>query len=140
VPTCSPWLDLDDPEDAARVPCDPDEFAPGVLAAKIAEASHLLSAATGGRWPGICTDTIRPCASGCGGVQYLDYSRGGARPLPTGGCRCGGMGGVGCTASGVALPRRPVVEVVEVKIDGHTIDPATYRLVDRSVLTRPGAG
>lgn len=139
MPLCSPWLDLDT-DDVALCRCSVDDFEDGLLAAKIVEASHLLYYATGERFPGICTDTIRPCAAGCGGVQYLAYGRGGSRPIGVDECGCRGLGGTGCTATGVALPRRPVLSVDEVRIDGQVVDPSTYRLADRHVLMRQGAG
>lgn len=146
--TCSPWFDPSDPDQvAAFMPCcDPDGVSPALLEVKVAEASHLLNLAVGGMWPGRCEDTIRPCGACCG-VQWLAYTAaGGARPLPLTpqggfcGCGCGGLGGTGCTATGIRLPRQPVLAVDEVKIDGQVVDPAEYRLSNGVLLRSDGSG
>lgn len=132
---CAAWLDVDD-EGAEVYLCGAtaEDFATGVLAQKALEASHLLYMASGRQFPGICSDTIRPCMGGA--VQYLAYAGGGSRPIN--GCGC--SMGRGCTAGGVVLPFQPAVEVTEVKVNGVVLGADQYRLVDSRVLMRVGGG
>lgn len=136
---CSPWLDLEALPTGLCMPCTVEDFAEGVLAGKILEASHLLYLASGQQFPGICCATIRPCL-GCGGGQFLAYAGGGSRQITS--CSCHGYegaGGIGCTAAGVVLPGGPIREITEVLLNGTALDPSGYRLADGNVLMRVGS-
>lgn len=121
---CAPWLAADDVTlcDSA----DPN------LPRALLVASHLLYNATAKLYPGLCSDKIWPCSSGAG-VQYLDYSTGGSRPINVmGGCSCTGSTICGGTPT-VAVPGTPISAVVEVLINGDVV-PA--RIVDDELLVR----
>jgi len=107
VSTCAPWADVGD----LCAPCDDYVIDAGLLADGLQMASDILFDLTGRRWPGECTDLIRPCCS-CGSPQD---------------CGCGSL-------SMIELPGHPVVDVVEVKIDGVVVDPARYRVDDHRWL------
>lgn len=100
-------------------------------------ASTLLYAATGRQFPGICSDSIRPCQSG-GGFQTLAYTAsGGSRPIAVEGRAGECSGGLGCFVhSAVLLPHRPVRSITEVVIDGATVPSTDYSLVDRRWLVK----
>lgn len=114
---CAPWAD---PADACA-PCDDYEFDPALLIDGITVASGVLYNLTRQRWAGICTQTIRPTTCGCGAYRGRWWTGTGC------GCGCGGV-------SELILPGYPVVDVLDVTIDGETIDPARYRIDDRSRL------
>lgn len=144
---CAPWADAAD----ACAPCDDYEFDPALLEDWILVASNNLWNLTGRRWPGICTDTIRPpsacgCVAWCapwwpsGGASggFLELEGGDGLELEGGGGGLGDYGPLcGCGCGGVSeliLPSYPVVDVTEVVIDGVVVDPARYRIDDRQRL------
>lgn len=104
-------------------------------------ASSWLWAATGRRL-GLCEVTVRPCGLPCSctgwdchldsGPVWYPYIDGGMWYNATrcSACRCQ-------VPSEVALPG-PVESIVEVQIDGQTVDPATYRVDDFKFLVRTG--
>jgi len=143
VPLCTPWVDtdaithcsLDIDHDGTVEPADLAKADQAVLV-----ASSLLYAATAQRFPGICTDSIRPCSAGPG-LQAVDYppNIGGARVIADprlGGCT-GCLTVIECDGymwPAVELPHGPVVDVLEVTIDG---DPfVDFRIVDDRWLIR----
>lgn len=122
---CGPWVAVEN----VRY-CDPTKIQPdGQLARAILASSDLLYAATGYRWPGICTHTVHP-GSGGAAVQFLANPTGeGARPIPTGDwdwwgagpCTCGIGDPLGSACSmhaNVHLPGHPIIEVTSVTIGG----------------------
>lgn len=122
---CAPWADAAD----ACSPCDLYEFDPALLVDGIEVASGVLYNLTGRRWPGVCTQTIRP-VSACGCQAYPGswwLPSGAPRPVALCGCGCGGV-------SEIVLPGYPVITVDEVVIDGIVVDAARYRLDDRQTL------
>lgn len=122
-------------------PTDPADWEPQhVLAVEI--ATDTLWRLTAGRF-GLCPELIRPCRRGCTpdrhGTGFLwDRSTFPLDPYVDGGkwfnfgCGCGPED---CSCDPLCVLEIPgrVDSVVEVKIDGVVVDPATYRL-DR----RPG--
>lgn len=142
---CATWVDAAD----HCAPCDDYAFDPAVLEDWDLVASQVLWNLTGRRWSGICTDTIRPVsACGCvawsaswwptgssGSAGVLELEGGGGLELEgdpdSGGalCGCGSWG-----LSELILPGYPVVDVLEVKIDGQVVDPARYRIDDHQRL------
>lgn len=145
---CTPWIDTDsitqcslDVDHDSTV--EPEDLNKADLAVLV--ACQLLYAATAKQYPGICIDHIRPCSATGPGLQALDYppNVGGARVLADvrlGGCtgcltvvECDGM-----VWPAVELPHGPVVDVLEVTIDG---DPfVDFRIVDDRYLIRDDAG
>lgn len=102
------------------------------------EAQALLFELSGSRFTGVCQRTVRPCPGSCGcwgsdplaryvgtsvfggdGYWHFGGHRSGCRPLST-----------------VKLAGFPVQEIVEVTIDGVTIDPSEYRLEKQRNLVR----
>ena len=130
---CAPWLD-------EVTICEP----PGATADQIARAtevaSELMFAASGRKFTGLCTDTVRPCPPGAGSqwLAYPDALALPARPLPGPGwynglsCGCAGDW-IGCGCQGhpaVALPHTPVVAVTEIMVDGAALpDPVSDHVV-----------
>jgi hypothetical protein len=129
---CGPWL-----EAGAVTRCDNTS---ADMPRAIEVASHLMYTATGRQWPGLCTDTIRPCAAGAGG-QMLDYppSVGGARAVGWRACGCAGdVVSCGCTVhDAIPLPGQPVSQVLAVMVDGVALD-VTPGTGDVRIVSRHG--
>lgn len=102
---CGPCTPVGDGDDAVT--------STAVMQDKLLIASTILYAVTGYQWPGEVTETIRPARHNCG-------------------CR---RGKFGCSrVPEIELPGYPVVDVVEVTIDGVTLDEQVYRVDDRRWL------
>lgn len=133
--TCSPWATDAD----VCLPCtdetsDLDEW--------IAVASDLLFELSGQRFPGICSDVVRPCRTTCvdGGPRYYGDLVDTSSWRWYGSCSCGGDA-CGCsTLSELTLSGWPLVSVEEVLIDGVALDPSAYRIDDWSRLVRVDGG
>jgi hypothetical protein len=116
-------------------PEDPADWEPEhVLSVEI--ATDLLWRRTAGRY-GLCPELIRPCRRGCtpdgygtgflfGGSLLNPYQDGQGRWFNFG-CGCGPED-CSCSPMCVLELPGPVNTVLEVKIDGEVVDPATYRL------------
>lgn len=115
---CDLWCGVED----LTEPCSDDAE---LQEAMIEVASLVCFRLGGGRWPGICTDTVQP-ASDC----VCDVI---AMPV---------RGGVGRAGSGrlLRLPQTPVVSITEVVIDGDVLDPAAYVIVDDESIVRIDGG
>lgn len=141
---CYPWID----GDAVAAMCG-TELGVGsdtyLLDQAAYAASELLYMFSGMQYPGECERTARPCGSstGCGWAMMLPSSSGygweaswqpwlgGYAWLSNDGPACG------CSAlDAVELSGYPVKRIVEVQIDGATVDPDTYRLEDDRYLVR----
>jgi hypothetical protein len=124
----------------------------------VAAATEYLWRWTG-RAFGLCEVEVRPCRQDCLGAPTT-YDGWAGRPdpyLPSHGARapftpalvagawrnivCGGCGDLcGCgETSALRLPA-PVDSIVAVTIDGETLDPAAYRVDNRSTLIRQDGG
>lgn len=115
---CTPWADSSD----VCSPCDDYEFDPTLLDDGLQVASQILFDLTGRQWPGVCTETVRPCGYGSPAPwSMLGHGWCGCRSSRTCGCR---------HLSELQLPNHPVIEVTEVKIDGAVVDAARYRVDD----------
>ena len=124
--------------------CDDwDTYSDAVKAAATEYATTVLWAATGRRF-GLCTRVVRPCGRQCqqengNGIYGWYWSEGTWLPYIFQGqwrnCWCGCFGSPGCCGCNVDCQvylDGPVNSVVNVTVDGVTIDPATYR-VDNGV-------
>ena len=115
-------------------------------------AAHVMWAATGRQY-GACEVTVMPCGPrpqaplyqtfpvALGRGVYNPWGEGddSGRPVPTidGGTwfnRCGS--GCSCSAACEVRLDGPVIEVGEVLVAGAVVDPAAYRVLDRSTLVR----
>lgn len=148
--TCEPWATADD------LTCLVDGELPGSCVGSTPVTQDQIDWAIGiagyvvwalsGRQFGVCQSTIRPCGGGSpladfgwipfGTLGWGDF----VTPVLYGGqwlnIPCGHVSGCSCTeVNEVALPA-PVVEVVEVKLDGAVLDPAAYRVDDWRTLVR----
>lgn len=136
---CAPWITGSDIPTAACA--DPDKRA---LAASA--ASVILYRLSGRQYPGICERTIRPCGVGCGSwarwPAYRDHwwpatqTPSGTWSIPGGipvlmGGQCDGR----CRLPSVTLPG-PIVDVIEVVVDGVVLDPGAYQVVGWRRLER----
>lgn len=95
-------------------PCDQAASDPDLVTIDLLVASEVLYHLTKRRWPGVGESTVRPCGRGC---------------------RAPGLHRCGCGwVDEVLLPNGPVVEVVEVLVDGVEVDPGEYRIDDGNKL------
>lgn len=127
VSTCAPWAE---PTHAAIDPAV--TFEDGILESALQIASDILFEFTNQRWPGECTETIRPVGCGCRGYGPAVYGSTVSHVVGA-----GPRWFVGTHSSGVSeirLPGYPVVGVDEVKIDGDVIDAARYRIDNNRTL------
>lgn len=137
VSTCSDWCTLAQVRDWANLtnpPTDAD------IETAINIASDLLYEATWRRFPGDCTDVVRPCSRAVAeryGYQpaWTSWS-GDAWPWDWG-CSCNRSTDCGCsTVSEITLPRGPVTSITHVKEDGVTVASSLYRVDDFRHLVR----
>jgi hypothetical protein len=136
---CSPWIDGAD----VAACCNVEDASDTTIFDGAAElASELLFYYSMRRFPGVCGPvTARPCRSNCS-CPWQILSRGHIvwnwnilSPF-WGWWTCGEDQQCGCAPlSRVQLAGR-VQEIIEVKIDGAVVDPATYRVDQRRWLTR----
>lgn len=109
---CSPWAtEADLPAGHAADPGGAITVADCLLA-----ASDLLFHLTRRRWPGECSETVRPVGCGCRSRRR---------------CACS-------PPHEIALPRVPVTGVSEVRLDGAVVDPERYRVDDFRSLVLVG--
>lgn len=139
---CTPWLTGADLADCCTIP-DTDL----ALADQAAEqATSLLFPLSGNRFTGLCERTVRPCPRGCrcwparpGLWNGLLADRGwawGGFPSALSILGRGAFTGTCPPLSTVKLSGYPVREILEVTIDGQTIDPAEYKILRYQDLVR----
>lgn len=139
VGVCQLWCDPDDV--AARLSLSPT---PAEMIRYVEWACGLLFQLSGRRFSGACQRTLRPCRQGCGcwtparwGLPVPYYGWDGGMWRHTGQGELGNANDeCGCGVSQRVLLPYPTREVMEVKIDGATISPSTYRLDSQKWLTR----
>lgn len=145
---CAPWATEAD----VVQPCCPGGMDNAALAADaFLGASTILYNLSGRRWPGVCTDIIRPTASyrpGLGAWWAPDGLWPSAAMVAAGYaysdvwglwgfCSCNREEVCGCsTVPEIRLPGFPVVSVTTVKIDGVTVPNTEYVIQDRARLVR----
>lgn len=134
---CTPWISEEDLSDCGL--CDIGSVSAPQSAMLLEAATQIIYLLTGEQWPGQCEDIVRPCKCGCGPVVG-DWA--GPWPVRTGSGWmniCGGCGGYcGAGAAAILLPRRPVIEVLSVTIDG--APEPDYRLDSPGWLVRTDGG
>lgn len=135
---CTSWVTTDEISDCCDLPesSNPDTLVP-VLEMAAASASQLLFELSGRQFSGICQKTVRPCRTGCT-CNWQILSRGHVVAPEWRGDAwwCEGTP-CGCSSvSRVKLSGYPVRDIVEVLIDGVSVDPGEYRLDERRFLIR----
>lgn len=141
IGTCAPWATEADL-------CEPCNDYESELAAQLPDtlqmASDVLYQLSGSKYPGLCTDVVRPCAKPGPDI----FNRGDPllllRHMPgtwypawgTCGCWAGGSCGLGGNRE-VLLPSRPVNAITKVLLDGVELTADVhYRLDDYKALVR----
>lgn len=113
---CTPWADITDVDLCA--PCNNYDFDLTILDEALSVATDLLFELSGRRFPGSCSETIRPCPS------FVS-------------CGCDDWRSCGCNIPRITLGEVPVTDVTEVILDGVTLtDGVDYRVDDWRYLVR----
>jgi hypothetical protein len=121
--TCEPWATLAD----LCSPCDDYEIDEALLEDSLQIASDLLFLLSDRKYPGLCTDVVRPIEGGCGGRTV--WTRGArSRDRTADPCRR--------TVPGIRLGGTPLVSIEEVRLDGEVLDPSEYQIDDHDRLVR----
>lgn len=134
---CTAWVSGQDVATCCNVDYGTD---PSVFDDVALEAAGILFELSGRRFPGICYQSVRPCRTTCG-CPWQILSRGHIvwNPLVLdpwyGWWSCDGDQ-CGCFPLSRVLLSGYVQEVIEVLIDGVTVDPATYRVDQHRWLVR----
>jgi hypothetical protein len=137
---CADWTTVD-----AVKACGCPDLDDAVVQAAIEVASSVLYNWSKRRFPGICEDTVRPCArrsalpgwSLHGLSQAWGYSGAGTWLPEWGTCSCNTEASCSCCGiPSVRLGGWPVVEVLEVLVDGVALAPGDYRLDNDTSLVR----
>lgn len=139
---CGTWateVDLCAPCNDYGVSLDPD-----VVSWALQMSSDILYELSGRRWPGCCSETVRPNSryaqsgemvtgrvTGWDGMVFINGL------YWNGLCTCNKENRTGCNyISEITLGGWPLVEILEVKIDGAIVDPSLYRIDDYKWLVR----
>lgn len=136
-----PWAEISD----LCAPCNDYSLDPQLLEDCLLMASGVLYNLAPIKYPGVGEETVRPCAMRRGYDSGPPSRRAGAHPgsgwwaehgRPWGACACNHEQ-VGCySIPAVRLGAVPIVEIVEVKIDGEVLDPSRYRVDNWDTLVR----
>lgn len=127
--TCAPWADAAD----VCSPCDDYAFDPALLDDALQMASDVLYELTRRKWPGECSETLRPCGYGTGRTTAPQLRTHGYQPAQW--CGCNDSRACGCRRPReVKLPGYPVTGVTQVKIDGVVLHADRYRVDDKRWL------
>lgn len=128
---CTPWITETDLVECQS--CNVGGLPPGQADQIITTASQILYLLSGQQFPGQCEDTVRPCnCSSCGVLRYPVRYRDGWQNV------CGGCGGYCGTSAAILLPKRPVIDITSVTVDGDVF--ADYRLDSPGWLVRTDGG
>lgn len=153
-------VSLEPPDMYTPGPCDPWEpiwgscivdlttEAQAMTGVALQAASEILWSLTAQRF-GLCRVTLRPCRTACvdetaRGAGWWEF---GSYPYPTWiagawfNLGCGGCGtSCSCTTLQETLLPGPIAALVEVKLDGTVLDPASYEVHDYRKLVRTDGG
>lgn len=131
---CQPWATHTDVHGTACDAVDPDLLDDACLV-----ASDMLFNLTGRRWPGVCSDKIRPQATWKkwdGPPQWWPSTLASGMQSPWGFCSCNRGRETGCARiPEIRLPHAPVISSgVVVTVDGTVFN--EWRVDDRQYLVR----
>lgn len=116
ISTCEPWIEANE---VCLGDCSDYTFDQALLEEMIQVASDVLYVLSGRKFPGECTDAIRPCVK----------PRCSSSADPIDGCRCSGL-------KAITLREYPATEITQVKVDGEVLESARYRLDENRWLVR----
>jgi len=135
---CADWTDID----AVKACGCPDADDADVQEA-IEVASSVLYNWSRRRFPGVCSDVVRPCARTTDGWAFHGAWQSGAGWSSSawngswGWCSCNTEDSCSCCGiPSVRLGGWPVASITEVLIDGAVLDPSAYRLDNDTSLVR----
>lgn len=117
--TCEPWATIAD----LGSPCDDYGMDPALLEDSLQIASDILFSLSGRRYPGVCSDVVRPTGACAPRATTPRDTTGRSDP---------------CSRStpGIRLGGSPLIDVTEVLLDGEVLDPSEYQVDDYDVLVR----
>jgi hypothetical protein len=125
---CEPWTDLASVRGLPGFP-DSTQVPDATVELAIGWATDVLFDLSGKQWPGECEDTVRPL----GDHRCRSVSNWRREAV----LRGGGWFGRGCMGiPEVDLGVYPLVSIQEVLLDGVDLDPTSYRIDNRRLLTR----
>lgn len=119
-------------------PCEPYALDFDAIDDALLRASQVLFFASGQQFHGECEETIRPCVRrSFGGPFSSPVLLNGHWTIPHLMCGCAFNSNCGCgSLDSIHLPRYPITDIVEVKIDGSAISSSLYRVDEYSYLVR----
>lgn len=140
VTACAAWATVEELDVCGGLPSTVTE---GMKEAALRAASDLLWRWSGFRYPGLCSETVRPCSQNEALPSISEWQRdytseGWARGV-WGSCACQASlhRACGCsTLPELRLGRTPLVAILAVKVDGVTLTPTQYRIDDWEWLVR----
>lgn len=128
---CSLWATAD------LMPCDLEGVDEDLIDDALATASSILYVLSGRQFPGVCEETIRPCALRVDTPRHRRYGWGEwSWREEWWGCGCRSNVACGCASMSQIELRTPVAEVSLVSVDGIALDPGAYRVDDWKWLVR----
>lgn len=138
---CEPWVTDDDLMGDTACSGRLDGVNGDLIARGLAIAQEVLYRLSGERYPGLCTDVVRPCGQVAAGWRQRWASNGGTLTdwrWNRGWGRCGHAADAcgSSTLPRVPLGRYPVASIDAVWIDGDVLDPSAYAVEDRRYLVR----
>lgn len=117
--TCEPWATIAD----LGSPCDDYGMDAALLEDSLQIASDILFGLSGRRYPGVCSDVVRPTGACAPRATTPRDTLGRGNPC-------------GSTTRGIRLGGSPLVAITEVLLDGAILDPTEYTIADHDTLVR----
>jgi hypothetical protein len=125
---CTPWAGEGD------MPCVDYDTDPVLVESLLQFSSDVLYAMTGYRWPGLCEETVRPCAQRQVGEEPHWWPVGSTVRGSWGTCTCNRSARCGCTSLSEVVLSNQTVEIVQIVVDGEVVPPVEYRVDDDRYL------
>lgn len=121
---CDDWCDpIDVTDDTACEPCADETLTDTAVDVAITLASRVLYELSGRKYPGVCSQTIRPACA----CQH--------DPGPPS-RRLGNRYPRGCRVPQIELNNTPVVDITQVTVDGTVLAESAYRVDNKRWLVR----